>query len=135
MITSFKSRLLPALALVMVAGLSGTAPAQQPIPCPSPYVVDGDTIHCGKVRIRLYGIDAPELHGCPKGKRCVPGDAVAAREYLQGLTVGGVECRHLSFDNYGRSVADYSSTATKSLSCAMVAAGHAVERYGKLACE
>lgn len=135
MITSFKSRLLPALALVMVAGLAGTAPAQQPIPCPAPYVVDGDTIHCGKLRIRLYGIDAPELHSCPKGKRCVPGDAVAAREYLQGLTAGEVECRHINFDTYGRSVADCSSIATKSLSCAMVAAGHAVERYGKLACE
>lgn len=124
------------IAPLVAACMAMPAAAQpKPIACAKPYVVDGDTIHCGKLRLRLYGIDAPELHGCPKGKRCVPGDAVAAREYLQGLAAGGITCLHRNFDNYGRSVADCSSKQAKSLSCAMVAAGHAVERYGVLECE
>ena len=32
-----------------------------PVPCPSAYVVDGDSLRCGSVRVRLLGIDAPEL--------------------------------------------------------------------------
>ncbi len=29
------------------------------IPCPSAYVVDGDSLRCGSVRVRLFGIDLP----------------------------------------------------------------------------
>lgn len=131
-----QKKLIALIAAALAATLATPTGAQEtPFSCAKPYVVDGDTLHCGKVKIRLYAIDAPELHGCPRGKRCVAGDAVAAREYLQGLVEGGVVCRHMNFDNYGRSVADCSSKQTKSLSCAMVAAGHAVERYGMLECE
>ena len=28
------------------------------IACPSPYVVDGDTLRCGSIRLRLLAIDA-----------------------------------------------------------------------------
>lgn len=136
MCTGYRKFLLLSIPALAALWLAMPAAAQQkPLTCSKPYVVDGDTLHCGKVKIRLYGIDAPELHGCPRGKRCVPGDAVAAREYLQGLAAGGVTCLHRNFDNYGRSVADCSSKQAKSLSCAMIAAGHAVERYGKLSCE
>lgn len=38
-------------------------------------VTDGDTIRCGAERIRLLGIDAPELPGhCRSGRACAPGD-------------------------------------------------------------
>lgn len=135
MIIGLKSSLIPLLAIMAAVAFTSPVSGQQAIPCPSPYVVDGDTIYCGKLRVRLYAIDAPEMHGCPKGKRCAPGDAAASRAYLQTLAEGGIVCRHLKFDSYGRSVADCSSNQAKSLSCAMVAAGHAVERYGKLNCE
>ena len=35
------------------------------------YVIDGDTIHCGYTRVRLAGIDAPEMPGhCQPGRAC-----------------------------------------------------------------
>lgn len=34
--------------------------------CTAPTVHDGDSIRCGKERIRLVGIDAPELRGSPR---------------------------------------------------------------------
>jgi endonuclease YncB( thermonuclease family) len=38
-------------------------------------VTDGDTIRCNGERIRLLGIDTPELPGhCRKGRDCVSGD-------------------------------------------------------------
>ena len=30
-------------------------------------IADGDTLQMGKTRIRLFGIDAPELHACVIG--------------------------------------------------------------------
>ena len=37
-------------------------------------VVDGDTLKIDGERIRLLGIEAPEIHGCRQGRVCVPGD-------------------------------------------------------------
>ena len=44
-------------------------------------VNDGDTLRCQDgTRIRLSGIDAPELDGhCQPGRACVPGDPLASR--------------------------------------------------------
>ena len=75
------------------------------LPCPSAYVVDGDSLRCGSIRLRLLGIDAPELHGCPSWRICVPGDGKAARQSLQrALTYGPVTYRVITFDRFGRSV-------------------------------
>lgn len=51
--------------------------------CPSAYVVDGDSLRCGNVRVRLLGIDAPELHRCPRWRVCVAGDGRAAKASLR----------------------------------------------------
>lgn len=53
------------------------------VDCPSAYVVDGDSLRCGSARVRLLGIDAPELHGCPRWRDCVDGDGQAAKRSLQ----------------------------------------------------
>jgi endonuclease YncB( thermonuclease family) len=46
-------------------------------------VTDGDTIRCGDERIRLLGIDAPELPGhCRSGRNCAPGDPYASTSSL-----------------------------------------------------
>lgn len=74
--------------------------------CPAPRVVDGDTIRCGSERVRLLGIDAPELHGCPRNRKCVPGDPVASKLSLQqALSAGQVRYLMVKRDRYGRAVA------------------------------
>ena len=75
------------------------------LPCPSAYVVDGDSLRCGSIRLRLLGIDAPELHGCPSWRVCVDGDGNASRRSLQGaLGYGLVTYRVITLDRFGRSV-------------------------------
>ena len=85
--------------------------------------------------MRLYGIDAPEMPGaCRPGRACTPGDPFAARDYLAALTAGhAVNCEQLDTDRYDRAIVRCAADGAD-LSCAMVAAGHAVERYGRLAC-
>lgn len=60
-------------------------------------VIDGDTIKIGDKRIRLWGIDAPELSE-PGGKE--------AKAFLQGLLLDTkVSCRPRGADRYKRTVA------------------------------
>ena len=70
-------------------------------------VIDGDTIRCGGERIRLTGIDAPELGACrPRGRRCVSGDGEASTRSLQELIGRGqVRIVRLGFDRYRRTLA------------------------------
>ena len=85
--------------------------------------------------MRLYGIDAPEMPGaCRPGRRCTPGDPYAARDHLRDLTRGrSVRCEEMDVDSYGRPVVRCLAD-DQDISCAMVASGHAVERYGRLDC-
>lgn len=102
--------------------------------CTSLRVVDGDTLDCAGRRIRLIGIDTPEMPGhCRPGRDCMPGNPFTAKAYLQSLAVSGVSCRIAGEDAYGRALARCRSDAGD-LSCAMIASGHAVRRYGALAC-
>lgn len=104
------------------------------IACNLPRVIDGDTMDCSGIRIRLASIDAPEMPGhCRAGRQCTPGDPYAARNYLSFLTRGPVECRPVDIDVYGRTVASCHSDG-RDLPCAMVEAGRAVRRYGWLWC-
>ena len=75
------------------------------IPCPSAYVVDGDSLRCGDLRLRLLGIDAPELHGCPRWRVCVEGDGGASRQSLAaGVSQGRITYRVVTIDRFGRLV-------------------------------
>lgn len=104
------------------------------IPCPNPYIIDGDTIDCNGTRIRLASIDAPEMPDhCRPGRRCTPGDPHASKNYLGSLMRGSVTCRPVDTDRYGRTVA-FCEADGRDVSCAMVKAGHAVRRYGTLSC-
>lgn len=109
-------------------------PGSRVISCFRPRVIDGDTFTCDSTRIRLANIDAPELPGhCRPGRRCVEGDAFAARDHLKTLASGYVSCRAAELDHYGRTVAFCEAEGTD-LSCAMVKSGHAARRYGGLVC-
>lgn len=109
--------------------------------CSNPSHRDGDEISCvGKggnrgSSMQLYGIDAPRLEGeCRPGRSCVPGDAIAARDYLAGLTRGkSVQCT--SVKNDGGGVAGVRCiTDEVDLSCAMRDSGLAIERQSPLNC-
>lgn len=85
--------------------------------------------------MRMYGIDTPEMPGaCRPGRACTPGDPYAARDHLADLTRGKtVRCKQMDTDAYGRRVVRCTANAVD-ISCAMVASGYAVERYGRLGC-
>lgn len=71
-------------------------------------VVDGDTLRCDGGRIRLLGIDAPELPGhCAVGRECAPGDPYASTQSLEeGLGDGSnVKIENVGSDRYGRTLA------------------------------
>ncbi len=69
--------------------------------------IDGDTIRCGRERIRLIGIDAPELAGhCRRGRVCVEGDGEASRRSLAARMEGWqITARRFGRDRYGRTLA------------------------------
>lgn len=97
--------------------------------CNSPTVVDGDTLRCGAMRVRLQGIDAPETGGrCQPGRVCAPGDPVASTDNLRRLVAGGaMDCRQTDTDKYGRAVA-LCAVGGVDLSCEQVRSGNAIRR-------
>jgi endonuclease YncB( thermonuclease family) len=107
------------------------------IVCERPWVTDGDTLSCRNlpVRVRLLGIDAPELPGhCNPGRQCTPGDGFAARRVLIDLVRSGPVVIHpQGRDVYDRILARVTVNRVD-LSCAMVARGAAVHRYAPIAC-
>lgn len=74
---------------------------------------------------------------CPEhaGRSSVVGDPYASRHYLAKL-IGErpLQCVLMGTDRYGRPVMRCASAGGKDLSCAMVKAGKALERYGRLGC-
>ncbi|QFU17045.1 thermonuclease family protein [Microvirga thermotolerans] len=70
------------------------------------YALDGDTIRIGESRIRLKGIDAPELdQSCMRGETPVL-CGEKARDTLLGLILNQhVECRIAGHDRYQRQLA------------------------------
>jgi len=106
------------LAAAAVAGIGygvapsimGTRPAETVNAC---RVVDGDTLNCGGERIRLLGIDAPELPGhCREGRDCAPGDPYSATQSLSDA-IGSddtLSIDRVGEDRYGRTLAMMRST-------------------------
>jgi endonuclease YncB( thermonuclease family) len=87
---------------------------------PGPDMTTGDMT----TRVRLRGIDAPELKAsCPQELRM----AEAAGDALRGLLEeGAVAIYHIGPDKYnGRVVADVATRRTENVSAALLAAGHA----------
>lgn len=95
------------------------------------YVIDGDTIQIGKVRLRLAGIDAPELEH-PWGKK--------AKWELVKLCKGQIVTAELELEmSYDRVVATCTLQDGRDLSAEMVKSGLALDwpkfsggKYGHL---
>lgn len=79
-------------------------------------ITDGDTIREGALRVRIWGIDAPEMD--------------TRRDLIDGQPVG---CNPVDTDRYGRTVAQCWLPDGRDLACEMVRAGWAVDmpRYSK----
>nr|WP_120218431.1 thermonuclease family protein [Sphingopyxis sp. EG6] len=123
---------LPALGVAQSGG--DRQRVSRAIECHTPNVTDGDSLRCNDQRIRLLGIDAPEMPGsCRPGRRCVQGDPYAARDYLISLTRTTVRCTPEGRDRYGRTLARCTANGID-LSCAMIRSGHAVRRYADIRC-
>jgi len=90
-------------------GMLPTAPHPDPRAAPvlaACRVVDGDTLRCGRERIRLLGIDAPEMPGhCRPGRRCAPGDPFASKASLAVALTGRLRVERFGADRYGRTLA------------------------------
>ena len=119
--------MMAALALACAScAPASSAPPGEPVDAPCT-VTDGDTIRCGDERIRLLGIDAPELPGhCRKGRTCVEGDGFASKDALKAAIEGkAITLQRVKLDRYGRTLAVVYA-GDVNLSCAMVESGQAV---------
>lgn len=87
-------------------------------------VVDGDTVRIGTERVRLRGIDAPELHNATcKAERL---KAIAAKDALVELVDGkDVTVDRVGIDVYGRTLAVLRIDGWD-VGSRLVAAGHAL---------
>lgn len=110
-----------------------TAPATGDVIAGTARVTDGDSLSVGNMRVRLFGIDAPEGRQLCKdaaGQDYTCG--LAAREALAGLTGDKlVSCAPAEGPSYDRVVArctvDDANNGKVDLSEAMVRAGRAIE--------
>ena len=100
------------------------------IACTAPQVHDGDTLRCGSERVRLFGVDAPEVR---RGQTPAELFAYEARDTLVQLTCGRVGCRFVERDRYGRFVGRCWSDASPDVNAAVIRSGYATEyrRYSK----
>ena len=97
-------------------------------------VIDGDTIALGVVKVRLHGVDAPEMaQSCRRaGESWACGRA--ARKTLEQLAGGArVRCTPVDVDRYGRIVAQCAAGGIDDLGAALVARGmaFAYRRYSR----
>ena len=97
------------------------------ISCPYAYVVDGDTLRCGSIRLRLLGIDAPELpRHCARYRECAPGNGFASKQSLiDALRNGSVTYSIVTTDRFGRYVVE-AWAGRINLSCWQLKRGQAI---------
>ncbi|SLN16796.1 Succinoglycan biosynthesis protein ExoI [Pseudoruegeria aquimaris] len=96
------TRLLPALCLMLFSLPAAAAPLSGAV-----QVTDGDSLRLGSERVRLFGIDAPELDQSCKGADGQVWDCGRwARDELVRIVAGRrLRCERRDVDRYGRSVA------------------------------
>jgi len=99
-------------------------------------VIDGDTLDLDvslgfyvtqKVRVRLAGVNTPEMHDTDATKRAA---AQAAKSFVEGLVLNkDVELKTQKTEKYGRWLATITipGEPEKDLAMELLAAGHAVK--------
>lgn len=92
--------------------------------------IDGDTLKCRlddgqEERIRLLGIDAPEMKNCRAGRVCVQGDPEASKATLaSAIKPRAFRIERVGLDRYGRTLAIVWSGSVN-LNCRMIESGSA----------
>lgn len=93
------------IILISFLLFSCTATAQDTI-TGIPTITDGDTIKIDKVKIRLHGIDAPELNqSCKKAGRSYQCGSESKKFLINLIGNDEVTCKVLDTDRYKRLVA------------------------------
>lgn len=93
-----------ALTAILVA--SAAAPAAAETISGPTEVLDGDTLAIGDRRVRLFGIDAPEMaQTCDRNGEAWACGKEAARQLAELTGTGDVSCTGHEIDQYGRLVA------------------------------
>jgi endonuclease YncB( thermonuclease family) len=127
-----------AIWLALIAILAAFARISGPlVPEGKPFsgraeAVDGDTLRIGRDRVRLLGIDAPEIgQSCRRDGRDWPCGIAARAEMVRLLAAGRTQCTPRGHDVYGRILAHCRTNGTD-LSARMADVGLAVSRqdYG-----
>jgi endonuclease YncB( thermonuclease family) len=118
------------LAIVILAGAGLLAALLDQPPPPvagQARVSDGDSLRLGDVRIRLLGLDAPELaQDCDAADgRSWPCGRAARDRLAVLLAAGAVDCRPEDTDQYGRLLATC-TVAGQDLGAVMVSEGLAI---------
>jgi endonuclease YncB( thermonuclease family) len=105
------------LAGVAIGALMGGAHGQERFVCMVASIQDGDSLTCGSGhRVRLAGIDAPELNQ-PHGR--------TARMALVFLAGEPLACAAASRDSHGRYVAICATSTQPDVGATLVRGGHA----------
>ena len=93
-------------AVLLILALLVSTPAVAQSVSGAAHIVDGDTLVISETKIRLFGIDAPELdQNCTlEGQSWECG--ASSKDQLEGLTAGQtVSCRGTEADDHGRLLA------------------------------
>ena len=96
-------------------------------------VVDGDTIHIGKIKYRFHGIDAPEMSQiCKQNNKNIKCGALSKVKLVEKINNQKVNCKKITTDRYKRIVAEC-FVNNESLSSFLVKNGYAFayRRYSK----
>ena len=97
--------MIRAAAIAAIMAATGSATAAQTLEGRAA-VLDGDTLELGGERVRLHGIDAPELRQtCLYLETPIPCGAMAAEALSYAVSARRVVCHGIERDRYGRLVA------------------------------
>ena len=116
------------------ANVCHEAGAATVLTCDRPHVADGDTITCSGVRVRIWGINAPELSHPDLRIAEEPGGREASARMF-ALTRTLVTCQPWGdgHDRYGRMVGKCGTRATPDLGAELIREGQACQwrRYSR----